>query len=385
MKNKSNSKKVFLIYNSNASKVQGSTEIFYLSKFLARQCDLHIFAPLEKPIQNATNHSIPITGITGVLLLNIALAPYWLYCFLKERPDIIYCYENVILPAFLGRWIFGATVVFDLRSDPYDQAVEFSSEDNRGLMFGLFLWVGKYAHTVAFHWAHYVFVLSQPLADTVIRNYGIDRNVIHLLPLGVDTTRFTPSEESHNRLSIVYVGTLNRHRDIVTLIEAVSGLSPKLQANIRLDLYGKGDKKYISDLVSYASEGCPLKVKWHGMIPHEDIPRRAGKSDIAVSPLPAYEAYQVSSPAKVFEYLALGLPVVASRITPHERILTEGSNALLYEPESADSLRTQLERIIENKEMRDEFAENARSTSLEYSWEQRFSVVEESLNLKQDL
>ncbi len=305
-----------------------------------------------------------------------------MYYLFKERPDIIYCYENVILPAFLGRWIFGATVVFDLQSDPYDQAVEFSSEDDRGLIFGLFLWIGKCVHTVALRWAHYVFVLSEPLADTVISNYGIDRNVIRLLPLGVDTTRFTPTEESYDRLGIVYVGTLNRHRDIDTLIEAVSGLPPELQANIRLDLYGKGDEKYISDLVSRASEGSPLKVEWHGMIPHEDIPKRAGKSDIAVSPLPAYEAYQVSSPAKIFEYLALGLPVVASRINPHERILTKNSNALLYEPESADSLRTQLEKLIQNKEARDEFAENARSTAIECGWEQRFSVVDETLNLK---
>jgi glycosyltransferase involved in cell wall biosynthesis len=385
MKQIDHQKKVFLIYNSNASRIQGSTEIYYLSQFLAEESNLHVFAPLERSVEGAINHSLPITGITGVLLLNIFLTPYWLYYFLKERPDIVYCYENIILPAILGRWVFGATIAFDLRSDPYDQAIEFFSEDDRGPLFRLFLRIGKYTHSFVLRWAHYVFVLSEPLAETVIANYGIDRSAIRLLPLGVDTKRFTPVEESYDRFSIVYIGTLNKHRDIDTLIEAVGSLSPELQANIRLDLYGKGPNEYISDLISHASEGSPVEVQWHGMIPHEDIPKRAGKSDIAVSPLPAYEAYQVSSPAKIFEYLALGLPVVASRISPHERILTENSNALLYEPESADSLRNQLERIVENKEMRDEFAENARSTALEYSWEQRFSVVEESLNLKQDL
>lgn len=382
MKQTDERKKVFLIYNSNASEVQGSTEIHYLSQFLAKQSNLHVFAPLEKSIEGAVNHSLPINGIIGVLLLNIFLMPYWLFHFLKEQPDVVYCYENVILPAILGRWVFGATIAFDLRSDPYDQAVELSSEDDCRPLFMLFLRIGKYTHSIVLRWAHYVFVVSEPLAETVIANYGIDRSAIRLLPLGVDTKRFTPVDESYDRLGIVYIGTLNRYRGIDTLIKAVDNLSPELKANVRLDLFGKGDEKYITDLVSCASGGSPLKVQWHGMIPHEDIPKRASKSDIAVSPLPAYEAYQVSSPAKIFEYLALGLPVVASRINPHERILTENTNALLYESESANSLRIQLEHIIENKKMRDKFAKNARSTALECSWEQRFSVVEESLNLK---
>lgn len=375
-------KTVFLVHTNDPSKVQGSTEVHYVTEFLSERCDLHIFAPGLRSDEDAVSHALPIRGISGVVLLNLVLAPYWLYHLLNERPDIVYCYENVILPALLGRWVTDATVAYDLRSDPYQQGREFSEQGERDFLFRSFLLVGKYFHGFALKRAHYVFVLSEPLADAITSNYGVSRNAIRLLPLGVDTDQFAPAEESHDRTSIVYVGSIASLRDIGTVIDAVTGLAPGIQREIRVDLYGGGPEEYISDLMEQAS-GTPVEVNWHGMIPHEEIPERAGKSDIAVSPLPPYDAYEVSSPAKLFEYLALGLPVVASRITPHERILDEQENALFFEPESAVDLRDKLKTLIDNDELRAEYARNARATAFAYSWEERFSIVEDTLRLRE--
>lgn len=380
----SHSEKIFLILNRDPSQVQGNTEKYYLCQYLSERCDLHVFAPLQQQFQGATNHDIPAAGILGVLLLNFLLVPYWLYHFIRERPDVVYCYENVILPAALSHWVFSTKVVFDLRSDPYYQAREFGSLRDAGLLFRTFLRVGKYAHLVVLRWADYVFVVSEPLADDIVSNYGVSRDAIRVLELGVDVDRFRPVERSYDRLSIVYMGALARFRGLDTLVNALRRLPAELQTDVRLDLYGHGSDTFVDECLSTVSEETDVVAHWHGTVNHEQLSAKAGKSDIAVSPLPAHEAFEVSSPAKVFEYLAMGLPVVASRVAAHERILDDGETALFYEPSSVDELSTQLERLLSDDKFRCDMASNARKKSFEYSWEERFSVLEDPLSLPKD-
>jgi glycosyltransferase involved in cell wall biosynthesis len=372
---------VFLVLTKDPTSVQGNTEKHYLSTFLATRSRLHVFAPLDGSIVDATNYSLPVKGITGAFVLNVLLAPYWVYQFTTERPDIVYCYQNVILPALLGKYVFGAVVVFDLRSDPYDQAQEFFDEDDRGLAFKLAMRAARSLHTVVLQRVDHVFVLSEPLADSVVENYDVDREQIHLLPLGVDTDRFRPTDESYDRFSIVYVGSLARYRGIDTFIDAVAGLSKEHQRQIRIDLYGSGPEEYVSELIADAAEDSEFDIHWHGLVAHEELPTRSARSDIAVSPIPPYEAFQVSSPAKLFEYLAMGLPVVASRIDPHERILNDGKTALLFDADSPADCRAKLARLVTDDELRTRLSVAARENSSQHSWEGRFQVVADALEL----
>lgn len=375
------SQTVFLILTKDPTSVQGNTEKHYLSAFLSRRSRLHVFAPLEGSVQGASDYPLPVTGIGGAFVLNILLAPYWVYQFATERPDIVYCYQNVILPALLGEYMLGATVAFDIRSDPYDQTQEFFEEDDRGLAFKLAMRVARSLHAVVLQRVDHVFVLSEALADSVVENYSVDREQIRLLPLGVDTDRFRPSDESYDRLSIVYAGSLARYRGIDTLIDAVGGLSEEHQCQIRVDLYGSGPEEYVSELIADATQDSEFDIHWHGPVSHEELPTKAARSDIAVSPIPPYEAFQVSSPAKVFEYLAMGLPVVASRIDPHERILNDGETALLFNADSPADCRAKLARLVTDEELRTRLSVAAQEKSSQHSWEGRFQVVADALEL----
>lgn len=375
------SQTVFFILTRDPTSVQGKTEMHYLSGFLSHRSCLHVFAPLEDSVPKAIDHPLPVTGLVGALVLNVLLAPYWLYQFATERPDIVYCYQNVIFPALLGKYVFGAVVVFDLRSDPYDQAQEFFEEDDRDAAFKLAMRIASSLHAVVLRRIDHVFVLSEPLADSIVKNYGVDREQIKLLPLGVNTDRFRPSDESYDKLSIVYVGSLARYRGIDTLINAVSGLPEEHQRRIRVDLYGNGPEEYVSKLITDATQNSEFDIHWHGLVAHEELPTKAARSDIAVSPIPPYEAFQVSSPAKVFEYLAMGLPIVASRINPHERILNDGETALLFDADSPADCRAKLAKLITNKELRTRLSVAARKKSSQHSWESRFQVVADALEL----
>lgn len=373
---------VFLVLTKDPTRVQGNTEKHYLSMFLSERSQLHVFAPLNGKVPNAENHSLPVKGITGALLINVLFAPYWIYQFYTQRPDIVYCYQNVILPALLGRYVFGTTVAFDIRSDPYDQTQEFFNEDDRGFSFKLAMRVAKLLHDMTLKRADYVFVLSDQLGDSVLENYDVEREKLRLLPLGVDTDRFRPSIDSYDQLSIVYIGSLARYRGIDAFLQAVNQLPEATKAELRIDLYGQGPKEYVFGLIDDVTNESEFEVHWHGLIDHEKLPAMAARSDIAVSPIPPYNAYQVSSPAKVFEYLAMGLPIVASRINPHERILDDGENAVLYNPGSITDFSQKLALLIDDDGLRSLMSKNARESSQMYCWNRRFEVIENTLGLE---
>jgi len=381
----SNDRTVFFILTKDPTKVQGNTEKYYLSRFFAEQCALHVFAPLRSSIPKATNHALPVKGIIGAFLLNVLFLPYWCCQFITYRPDIVYCYQNVILPPLIGKYVFGATVAFDIRSAPYDQSQEFFEADERSVIFRITMFVAKFFHKITLKRADHVFVVSCLLADSIKEKYNVGRDSIKILPLGVDTKKFKPCNKSNERVRIVYIGSLTKYRGLDTFFAAVEQFPKETKQNLRIDLYGDGLEDYISELVANANRDNPLDTHWHGLVSHEELPRRAAKSDIAISPIPPFEAYQVSSPAKVFEYLSMGLPVVASRIKPHKRILKEGENSLLYDADSIEDFKEKLLVIIDDEKLRTQLSKNAREDSLNYDWKKRFSVVVDVLGLNRRL
>ena len=364
---------VFFILTKDPTQLQGNTEKHYLARHLADRTDLSVFAPLSEEIPGARNRPLPVKGLKGAVWLNLFLLPYWLYVFATERPDIVFCYQNVIIPAVLGK-LSGATVAFDLRSDPFEQAQEFFEDDDRGLPFRLAMQTAKRLHEWVLKYADRVFVVSDPLKDTICLNYAISQDAVTVLPLGVDTDHFVPSDDGWECLSILYVGSLAEYRGIDTIIEAALRLPKSLQCRTRIDLYGDGDEEYLSLLITKA-DNTPLEVYWHGFVAHDQLPAEAARSDIAVSPIPPYQSYEVSSPAKIFEYQALGLPIVASRITPHERILGNGDSGLLYSPESTAEFAQALERLLTDDELREQMGEDARKASMDADWDRQFETV----------
>ena len=69
-----------------------------------------------------------------------------------------------------------------------------------------------------------------------------------------------------------------------------------------------------------------------------------------------------ASPLKLFEYLALGKAIVAPSQANIEEILTDGANALLFEPGDPEGLAKALNRIVGNSELRSRLAAGAART-----------------------
>jgi glycosyltransferase involved in cell wall biosynthesis len=100
------------------------------------------------------------------------------------------------------------------------------------------------------------------------------------------------------------------------------------------------------------------RVTFTGVVSREDIPDYIAAFDIALQP--AVVPY--ASPLKLFEYLALGKPIVAPKMPNVEEILTDRTNAVLFDTDSPTGLAEALRLVVANADLRNRLAAAAART-----------------------
>jgi glycosyltransferase involved in cell wall biosynthesis len=92
------------------------------------------------------------------------------------------------------------------------------------------------------------------------------------------------------------------------------------------DVYGRGDSG--PALATQASDlGIADRVTFHGRIAIEAVPAAVAGADIGLAPTRHDRFTDMSLSTKVFEYAAMGKPVVASRLPMIERTFPAGTVA----------------------------------------------------------
>jgi glycosyltransferase involved in cell wall biosynthesis len=219
--------------------------------------------------------------------------------------------------------------------------------------------------------------LSEELGNELVDNYGISTDDIYILPQGVNTGEFTPKPKDGGIISFIYIGTIERRRGIDEFIEAIISLPEECQKQIEFHLYGLADEEFIEELEKAFNDSYST-FQWHGHVDHNKIPEILPLHDVGVSPLPPYDSYKVSSPAKVYEYIAAGLPVIASDIPEHKRVLNKkcgiivDSNPIHY--------ASAIKKIIQNKNRLSYMSEVARDEAEAHDWSNRFEELLKRLN-----
>lgn len=208
--------------------------------------------------------------------------------------------------------------------------------------------------------------ITQGLLDEIRRRYGFTGPAA-VVPSAVDMNLFAPRERTGDR--VIYVGTLQFWKGLDTLIHAIS-----LTRNLRLLIIGHGNDEEIARLQKEIADlRLAERVKYAGHVPQFRLPELAADAACAVHPLPPDHtiAARFTSPLKLFEYMAMGVPVVASNLGSVREILTDGVNARLYQAGSAHALARALEEVCGNKSLADKLSQNALVEVRKYSYQAR--------------
>jgi glycosyltransferase involved in cell wall biosynthesis len=121
-------------------------------------------------------------------------------------------------------------------------------------------------------------------------------------------------------------------------------------------------------------------VVFHGFVPHGDVARYLSAMDVLLAPYQQRvsphggesDIGKWMSPLKLFEYMAVGRPIICSDLPTLREVLEHGVTALLCDPASLDSWADALLRLADNPAARTALASRARAAFEEnYSWSAR--------------
>ena len=92
-------------------------------------------------------------------------------------------------------------------------------------------------------------------------------------------------------------------------------------------------------------------MQWIGRVGPDDVAGYLTSCDVAVAPYPNLSDFYFS-PLKVYEYMACGLPTVASSIGQLQSMITHGIDGFLIEPASVTALANTLIMLAEEPGLR---------------------------------
>jgi glycosyltransferase involved in cell wall biosynthesis len=229
--------------------------------------------------------------------------------------------------------------------------------------------------------ADLVFVVSEVQRRDLIAA-GFEPKKIIINPNGVDTDRFHPGcggRDIRRRLGIEsktvvgFVGTFGPWHGAPVLAEAASLV--EANTNCHFLFVGDGDERAQTEAIV---QGTGVHATFTGRIPHSEIAAYLDACDVLVSPhVPANDGSEFfGSPTKLFEYMSMAKPVIASRLGQIAEVIRDGENGLLVEPRDAAALARAIDRLMREESLRRHLGAGARQTVIErYTWRHNASRV----------
>jgi glycosyltransferase involved in cell wall biosynthesis len=301
------------------------------------------------------------------------------------RYDIIYARDfHTVIIALLPRIFFNKRLIFEINGIAHEEQ-KLKSHSILNRIFVSFIRKGE---EMATKYSERIISVTPHIGIYLIENYKCAPDKVITIGNGVNTKYFYPIRDealleqlrkkvgiAKEEIIIVFVGNLAPWQGVETLIEVAPLLLREIR-NIRFLIIGDGIlKKPFEEKVNRL--GVSDHFVFTGMVIHKEIPLYINIADICV--LPKRRLKSGYSPIKLYEYMACGKPVVASRVEGLEFIEEEGTGRLT-EPEDIISLEKTLYNLIKEPQERLRMGGKGFQIARErFSWESKVTQIEEVL------
>jgi glycosyltransferase involved in cell wall biosynthesis len=144
------------------------------------------------------------------------------------------------------------------------------------------------------------------------------------------------------RAAVGWVGSFGPWHGAEVLVRALGELS----ADVTAVMVGDGPERGACQALA-REHGVDERIEWAGALPHADAIRRLALCEVLVSPhVPLEGQAFFGSPTKLFEYMALGRPIVASGLEQLAEVLEDGVTARLVRPGDAKDLARGIAAVL---------------------------------------
>jgi len=255
--------------------------------------------------------------------------------------------------------LFGVRFVFD----HHDLSPElYETLYGRGLMHRLLLRLERWS----FAFADVVLSSNETFRELAVTRGGkaSDRVfVVHTIPDASHVERRTADTSARRGKSLVlgYLGIIGRQDGLDHMLRAVAGLRNTLGlTDFQLVVVGSGPA--LAEIVELADElGISEHVTFRGYLSGDALAAQLSDFDIGIIPDPRNSFNDKLSMNKVFEYSALGIPIVCYSLRETVRLL--GSAGTYSASDDPGGLADALATLIDDPRLRIEKGEQARAVA----------------------
>lgn len=211
-------------------------------------------------------------------------------------------------------------------------------------------------------------VVTEALKDRFLQDVGSRyAPILHVLPDAAEAIPFPNIEETKGN-TVGYIGSFLPGKGAELVVEIA-----KLMPDVRFILVG-GPKENLN------LESLPENISIAGQMAHSETLQMLWMFDVAL--LPNQPSVLVSngkvdigkwtSPLKLFEYMAARRPIVASRLTVLQEVLSDHRNALLANPTDPADWVNCIRKLLADRDLAERIAKTAHQNFLDhYTWDQR--------------
>jgi glycosyltransferase involved in cell wall biosynthesis len=185
--------------------------------------------------------------------------------------------------------------------------------------------------------------------------------VVNNYPLISDFDSAIPWNDK--KTEVCYVGTISQPRGIQELVQAME----LVQKGVRINLCGSfSDPK--------EEKACKIMQGWHnvhemGFLDRSGVRAVLGRSVAGLVTLHPIPTYLDALPVKMFEYMAAGIPVIASNFPLWRDIVIGNNCGICVDPMSPVEISQAIDHLVQNPDKARRMGENGRRAVSEiYNW-----------------
>ena len=224
-------------------------------------------------------------------------------------------------------------------------------------------------------------IVAQGLVE-LYESVGVARNSYTVIPNGVDVDEFKSASIDKNiwrdfvglepnEKVILYVGHFYKWKGVFTLLDA----SEYIEIGQIVMIGGlPNDREMINDYIKQHELG---RIHVHPFVTHEKIIPILKSADVLILPNTREEerSSKYTTPIKLFEYMAAGVPIVASDVESFRWYLKDNENALIFKADDPKSLGQMINQVLSDADLAQKLVDNAKKTVLDYTWEHRAELI----------
>lgn len=275
---------------------------------------------------------------------------------LKRRYDLIHVQsvpDMLVLAALVPRML-GSRVILDFRDlVPELYASKFNLSESSGLFRTL-----QFVERICVCCADHVIVANPLWLDRVVSR-SAPSSKCSMLWYSPDPAVFRPRSKDRRdgKFVIMYPGSVSWHQGVDLILRAMSKLLRFIpEAELHIYAEGPGRKRLaeLADLLGVAGA-----VRFFDFVPISVLVDRMANSDLAVVPKRASDRFgNEAASTKIPEFMALGIPVVASRTDIEEQFFDD-SEVCFFRSEDEDDLVRAVVAVYSDPTLQDRLRTNA--------------------------